>query len=137
MEITEQELADRVQEWGFWLADLGVSHFRINDVSMNEDSPSDDPDAIASVITDDKYDSCEFWFSKAQVENWTEEELDETIIHEWLHVAMRDYDQAVDGMFSYYVPTNVYYESTRRLIHEREGIIERLARTLLAFYNQK
>ena len=63
------------------------------------------------------------------VDDSTPEELDQIILHEWMHVAMRDLDQAIEAVedhLSY--PVREVWEN--RVQHEREGLVDRMATAL-------
>lgn len=124
-------LAERIEWWQHKLADLGISHWEIDRVSIVSDMPHGD--ANASVQPADRYDSCMFWFWDEYLEDATADQVDKTIIHEWLHVAMRDLDVAIES-----AGTDLAYATRRvwddRVFHEREAFVEHLARTLHALH---
>jgi hypothetical protein len=90
----------------------------------------------ASVTPAWRYDSCKFWFRQSYVENATDRELDETIVHEWLHVSMRDLDSAIEAAEDQFSPAaREIWEA--RVLHEREAFIEHLARAIVDMYYVK
>lgn len=129
---TPIQLAKRVEKWQHRLAHLGISHFRINSVTIDDETPGG-PHAQASVRVSENYDNATFWFKWDFINDCTERDLDETIIHEWLHVAMRDLDQALDSAETW-MPKATYADWDERIDHEREGLVERLTRTLAEFW---
>jgi hypothetical protein len=132
--VTPKRLATRVEAWRDRLAHLGMSHFRITSVHVQDETPGG-PRAEASVRPSGAYDSVEFWFKWDFIQTCTNYELDETIIHEWLHVAMRDLDEAIDSVESW-MTKQAYEDFVDRVDHEREGVIDRLARQITsAYYN--
>lgn len=125
-------LAKRVERWQQTLAPLGVSHWRIGAVTVTDDVPGQ-PDSQAAVQPSHDYDSVRFWFLEEFVDSATERELDEAIIHEWMHVAMRDFDAAVLWAEDSLAPAALSAWEDR-IHHEREGIIDRLARLIYALH---
>lgn len=128
------KLAQRVEAWQKRLAPLGIGHFRILAVHVVDQTPGG-ARANASVFTPSDYDSAEFWFKYDYVEECNEQELDETIIHEWLHVAFRDLDDALEVVESW-MPEATHNDFENRIDHEREGVIDRLARLIYALHNK-
>lgn len=130
---TPIRLAKRVERWQHRLALLGVSHFQF-DVHLADELPGERRDADACVQVSGQYDTCSFWFRWSFIENCTAAELDQTIIHEWLHVAFRDFDDALEAAEGW-MPPRTFEDYDAKVNHEREGIVERLARQLWAFYS--
>lgn len=90
-----------------------------------------DSDAGVSVHAD--YDLAHFYFNNSFIENTTASELDETILHEWVHVAFRDYDNAVK-LSKPWFPDAAWETFDRNIDHHKETIVDRMAKTLYAFY---
>lgn len=121
-------LAKRVEKWRDRLVCLGLDHWRIDAVHVVDETPGG-PWAKATVRPSHSYDSCEFWFTFDFMAEATERELDETILHEWLHVVMRDLDQAVESVESEL--SSGYREAwSDRVRHEREWLIDAMARQI-------
>ncbi len=129
---TPMALVRRIEAWQQRLAHLGIGHFRIVAVHLTDETPGGRY-AKAAVQASTDYDTCEFWFALEHLEGCTERDLDETIIHEWLHVAWRDFDGVVDSVEPW-MPKATYADFDDRIHHECEGLIERLARSIAAFY---
>ena len=134
MTITPIQLAKRVEAWGKRLSALGVAHFEITHITVGHESPSGSSDAKASVVVHDLYDSCSFFFDQYELDRMDENELDMTIIHEWLHVAFRDWEAAVSACEDW-LPARTFEDFEGRLNHEREGLIDRLARAMFQLYS--
>lgn len=83
----------------------------------------------AAVQVDPKYDKAWWYFHDEYLSDCEEYQLDQTIIHEWLHVAMRDLDFSL-GLVETWMPEATYKSWEQTVDHEREGLVERLA-TLL------
>lgn len=132
MKITEKQLLKRVQGWQLSLEPLGIGHFHL-DLQIVEEVPGAEG-AQAGVNPSVYYDRCWMNFSREFLEENTIEAIDKVIIHEWLHVAWRDYAAAVDSIGGELAPA-VRGLWSDRLEHEAEGIIERLALTLYGFYS--
>ena len=127
------KLAKRVEAWRDRMVYLGIGHFRIDSVSVVDETPGG-PTAGATVIPSHTYDSCRFYFTISFLESIeSPRQLDETIIHEWLHVAMRDLDQAIESAED--DMTGTARETwNSRITHEREGLVDRLARQVYALW---
>ncbi len=133
MKITPVQLAKRIELWGQRLSSLGVAHWTIERVTIADESPSGNERAKASVFVHEYYDSCDFFFRSDELERMDERELDETIIHEWLHVAMRDHDELLLH-FETWLPSNTWGDMNALITREREGLVMRLAKTLYEFH---
>lgn len=135
MKITPVQLAERVEAWQKRLAPLGVAHWTIEKVILCDETPSG-PNANATVNTSPTYDYCTFWFRADYVEEATADELDNTIIHEWMHVAMRDLDEAIAAAEDQLSPGfRDAWED--RVGHEREGLVDRLALSLMLAHKRR
>ncbi len=130
VKITSIELAQRIEWWQGILAPLGVSHFRIERVTCCEETTSK-CNAIATSRIPSHYDSVYFEFTDDFLEEATERRLDEVIVHEWLHVAHRDVDEAMRAPRPW-MAEQAYDDWVERVEHEHEGLIERLARFIVA-----
>jgi hypothetical protein len=131
LNITSTQLAKRVEKWQKHLAPLGIGHWNIESVNLVDETPAD-VGAQATVGSHSLYDNCIFWFTHSFIEEATERELDETIVHEWLHVAMRSFDQAITSVEDSLAPAvNDQWHSW--VHHEREGLVERLALLICSF----
>jgi hypothetical protein len=131
MKITDVELAERIEEWQQRLELLGVAHFRIRAVTMTDDVPGW-ADSNAGVSVDVDYDTVTFYFDNRYVEGSTAKQLDETILHEWIHVSMRDLNNATNLAKSW-MPEQTWSTFDENLDHHKETLVERLARQLYAF----
>ena len=129
------KLAKRVEMWQKRLTSLGLGHWRIEGVTIADDPPGYG-DAQAAVQPSDQYDSVRFWFQTEYVENATERELDETILHEWMHVAMRSLDQAIESV-EYGLSPAAREVWRDRVQFEREGLVDRLARQIYALHSER
>lgn len=89
--------------------------------------------ANASVQPSASYDSVFFWFKEEFLEEASKREVDEVILHEWMHVLMRDLDQAIESVEDELSPASEA-QWNDRLRHEREGLVDRLARTFYLLY---
>lgn len=112
---------------------LGVAHFRIGEVAIVDECS--DPQAAAGVTISDFYDTVKFEFERDELDSADDQTLDERIIHEWLHVAWRDYDRAISAL-GRWLPEAGRLDYDDAINHEYEGMIERLARTLYALYKE-
>lgn len=128
--MTLATLTKRVLYWQQKLSPLGVGHWRVEVKIVAE--PQGKPSSKACVKSSQLYDTCWMEFAADELAIATARDIDETIIHEWLHVAFRDFDHAVrEGIYSYFPsPAEDAWEA--RVDHEREGVVDRLARTLIS-----
>jgi hypothetical protein len=133
--LNEAALRERVQFWAATLGPLGVGHFTITNVSI-VDEPDPNEEAKASIELSGHYDECEFRFARSFVENCSRQELDQSIVHEWLHAAWRDHDMIFEVLEKRLSPS-AYDDFMLRQVHETEGIIDRVSRTIIALYNAK
>lgn len=126
--MTPAILRDHVTFWQRKLVDLGVGHFRIKDVEIVDETTSG-PHANATTFISDNYDVVSFEFTKQFLRDEPDEEIDRTIVHEWVHVAMRDWDRIVDRLGDW-MPNHMQYEMDALVDAEREGLVDRLATCL-------
>ncbi len=129
--MTPRQLLKRIQFWQVELVHLGVSHAQIKQVYITEEVPGG-AGALAAVSCSENYDDVEFWFHPSMLEREAQE-LDETIIHEWLHVAWRDMDFVCRRPEDHMAPA-VFSEWDAHLNHETEGLIDRTARQLCVLW---
>lgn len=130
MDISPVELAERVEEWGKMLAPLGVAHWHIGGVALLDDMSDG---AVARAKTSIQYDRCWFEFKREFVENATEDDLDQIILHEWMHVAMRNMDARLEQVEEW-MPAATYGLWKDSMTHDLEGVVDRIATVLLQFY---
>lgn len=134
MKITGPQLARRVERWQKVLAPLGLGHFRIEEVTVADQTPSH-CGANATARLYQHYDSVQFWFTHDFIDGSTPKRLDEVIIHEWLHVAWRDHEDVTDRAGEAWMPPAALKDFTAALEHEQEGLIERTARLIYTLYH--
>jgi len=126
-------LAERVEEWQGRLGSLGVGHFFIDEVTLVDETPGG-PGAVATVQASRDYEHCHWWFRWSYLENCSSDALDQTILHEWVHVAMRDLDRTMDQVEKW-MPEATYELYSDLLDSERESLVDRLAHTLFVAFN--
>ena len=126
------QLAKRVEFWQKQLSGLGVGHWRIEQVSCVNEVPGAQG-SLAGVFPSGQYASATFWFQNEHIDNSTPREVDETIVHEWLHVVMRDLDAALDSVDEHLAPA-VEEMWKSRVTHEREALVDMLARDIVDKY---
>ncbi len=128
--MTPAVLAIRVAYWQKRLEPLGLAHWKPEITIVEEPSNDAYTEAKAAVSCSSHYDT--FWleFRKEWMDGEVDlEELDKVIIHELIHVAMRDVDYEIEkvGEFLGVASQEIWEDSVK---HAREGLVERLARTL-------
>ena len=119
--------------WQSRLGPLGLLHWRIEDIHVVDETPGG-PGAKATTQVSHCYDSCSFWFTKDFLREADERELDEVILHEWVHVAMRDLDTAVEDVDDMGLPQAALDAYSRRVGWAREGLVDRIARLIYDIY---
>lgn len=133
--MTLEELKARVQLWNERLTPLGFGHWEVNVEIVDEPDDEALNGAKASVSNSSYYDSCWMEFKEAWLndEDTTQAHIDLVIVHEFIHVAMRDFDDAIhDVQYALGEPGKSIWQS--RVKHEREGFVDRVARTLYLTY---
>jgi hypothetical protein len=133
LSFTEDQLLDRVKRWQQKLSALGVAHFRVLSVEIVDEL--DEEKAGAAAFISEFYDSVYFEFRKDDLEDASDLDIDERIIHEWVHVAMRDLDQAIESV-ERWMPDPSREDFKRVVNFEREGLVERLARAMYALHSE-
>lgn len=128
-----KRLLNRIEFWQRKLQPLGLRQWR-PEVTYTEEVEGTRYDAVASCSTSTHYDSVWFQFQQEYVRTQPRWKLDETIIHEWLHVLFRDLDAAV-GYAEDYMAPQVREMWDMQVEHERERLIESLARTIRMLYH--
>lgn len=138
MNISSIELAERCEEWQQRLSSLGIAHWRIACVTITDNVPSDTASGVsyAGVVIDENYDTLRLYFNADFVEGATAKELDEVILHEFVHVAFRDLNNAID-LAKPWFPEAAWDTYDDNLEHKKESITERFARQLYAFAKPK
>lgn len=131
--ITHKQLTKRVEDWQERLGSLGVGHFRISEIEITEDITKGAASGTAAVTMSDAYDTCSFSFKGSWLEDATEQEIDETIIHEWLHVCFRDLMAVIGRVDNWMIPI-AFTDFDKAIDHEAEGIIDRMSRSLYEMY---
>lgn len=121
------ELAKRIEAWQKRVPELGVSHFRFT-LTLDDNVPGS-PHASAAAVTPSDYDNVEFHFAYGFLEDATDERIDEVIVHEWVHVAMRDLDHTLHAVEKW-MPEATYADFEETVDHEREGLVDRLAKLI-------
>lgn len=131
-------LKKRVDFWNVKLMPLGFGHWDIDVQIVDEPDNEALNGARAAVTNSSFYDSAwmEFKEDWLEDEDTTLDEIDKVIIHEFVHVAMRDFDDAIhDAQYSLGEPAKSLWQS--RVKHEREGFVDRVARSLYLMFTSR
>ena len=126
MKIEPVALAERVEWWQKYLVELGIAHWRIDCITITDELEN----ANASVWVSSDYDTMAVRFDADFVEEASAQRLDEAIVHELLHVWMRDLDRAIDSAEDYLSAAS-RAEWSARIDHERENMVEQAARLIV------
>lgn len=132
--MTIKQLKRRVEFWVKRLPYLGLQHWDFEYVI--EDSIEGHPNARAAVDTSDFYDNACITFDLTFVNEGPLELIDEVIIHELVHIAMRDFDELIDDTTDRLGDEGLQEFVVRQMTRERESLVERLARTIWVAYNE-
>jgi hypothetical protein len=110
-----------------WLYRLNLPHWR---VKMNWDEPpleGSDADACANEF----YDEATIRL-KPEFTTWSTERIEEVIVHELVHLHVRDLVQAVDSIEPHVKTASAWKVFQHRFVHEQEGLVDRLAVVMVA-----
>lgn len=136
MKIKPIPLAKRVEKWQKRLTELGLAHWRVEEVIITDHhGMPNGPDTDASVGVASHYDSYRIWFNSDFLEATDARRLDETIVHELLHVWMRDMDEALRSVEDH-MSSATFDEWDERVGHAREGMVESMARLIVRLYHK-
>jgi hypothetical protein len=130
------QLAKRVEAWQKRLGPLGLSQYTIDAVSTMDD-PGGNEMATACVHPSANYDRCRFEFRNEDVDwaydNDDFEYLDQTILHEWVHVAFQAFENSIELVEDSLSQgqLDIWKEA---MDHSREQLIDRIARQLYAAF---
>jgi hypothetical protein len=134
--LTEKKLRKRVQFWAEkMLPELGLSSWDFDVKIVDDPEPRyEGSAAVANVSCSTHYDTAWMEFDREWVSNVDERNLDKTIIHELLHVILRDWKN-VQELPEQMMPPGEYKQWEMLLNHEEEGVVERLARSIAQLYH--
>lgn len=131
--MTPAQLRRRVAYWQRKLAPLGLQHWRIGDLEIN-DAPDGESSSAACVTPSNLYDTFTIEFRRDFLEDAEPEQIDEVIVHELIHIAFRDFQTIVESPAGFMdTGSKELWETMSN--HELEGLVERLARTIVNAYN--
>jgi hypothetical protein len=133
--MTPRQLYRRVEYWQRKLKGLGFEHWRVT-VTVSTELEATDTDArdgldpVAYADVSHYYDTVDFEFRKDMLDK-PQDEIDELIVHEWLHVWDRDREQGEVELFRY-LSEDARQAERDRVCAAKEGQIDRMARVLVA-----
>lgn len=130
--MTARQLRGRVEFWQRALTELGVGHWRIEECEIVEETGGG-PRSSASVGTSNDYASVWFQFRKDFLDTAEGDKVDETIVHEWLHVVLRNLEDAKDAAETWFPPAT-WTDFDQRYEHETEGVVEAMARLIVRLH---
>lgn len=124
--MTKRQLATRVRYWQKRIPDLGVSHWRLESLKVDDECHG----GLAAIRKREDYDSFDMEIQTEYLRDGSLRDMDETIVHELLHLAFRDLDDTIAHAETW-MPDATYQDFDGHIDHEREGLVERLARTIV------
>lgn len=129
--MTEKQLTRRVEWWQKRLENLGIGHWPI-EVRLVEGEPHGQSNSSAAVFVPDNYDFgiIEFKSDKINGPDITPRGVDYTIVHELLHLVMRDLAKAAERPSEWMddMAADLY---EMMLHHEFEGVVDRFAHLIV------
>jgi hypothetical protein len=127
--MTPQGFEERIDFWRVQLAPLGLSHWRFEFEYSDDLEDNTGGDADAGVRVHKSYDTA-FWDVTKRLLEMDQAEVDKTIVHELMHVVMRDLNSVEQDMLEELGGRQAALLE-ERLEHEIEGLVERLARAIV------
>ncbi|HSE44967.1 MAG TPA: hypothetical protein VLA89_06530 [Gemmatimonadales bacterium] len=115
--MKEKKLLELV---GHWQEFLGLSHWEIG---VDFDTATD---ANATVWRPHYYDKGVVITLNSEWRTWDSQRANEIIVHELLHLVLRDLEVAMDSV-ERLVPKKAWVALNARFDHEIEGAVDRLA----------
>lgn len=141
--MTLPQLAKKISYWQDHpaLKHLGIAHWRFT-LMWQECCDDENPDyeVLATAYPHELYSDATLTFNKERFEDEDYEgDQDRYIVHELLHVAMRDYDNCVEdnNPFEPYVPPVVMVQWKNQVKREREAHVDALARVIVGLDNRR
>lgn len=140
MKVTDASalrLARRVEKWAKIMVELGLAHWRIEQITLTDEMPNDGDgkgSANASIYVASTYDSMHIYFRNSFLEEASDRKIDETIVHELVHAAMRDIDEAINAADDFFsaASLDIWHE---RVDDARERLVENLARLIVRLHH--
>lgn len=136
--MTLTQIVKRIDYWQHHpsLAHLGLAHWRFTvkwyDASHEGDNKMMS-DAVATVNPSTFYTDATITLSEADIASPAYEgDEDRYIVHELLHVAMRDLDEAMEADIEEFFPPPLVDTHEHRVRHAKEGLIDALARVIVS-----
>lgn len=121
-EIIQEMVAD-------WVPRLGLSHWLIGFAWDQEvGKPDDDRKEAVCTIADD-YDQCTIQISKG-FERWPLDWAEWVVVHELVHIAMRDVSDSV-GRATEYLSEQAKALADACFVHAEEGFVDRISYSLV------
>lgn len=114
----------------YWQKRLHLQHWVVS-VELVDHKPMGNRSAVAAIDYEDHYDYAKMEILRSQIQEKTQEEIDRLLVHELLHLHMRDLDAAIDYVGGL-IDSDSYYVWSEAVEHAQEGFIERIARTIAA-----
>ena len=133
MKVDAAEMKQRVEEWMAYMPFLGLAHWQIT-VEIN-DAPDGNFGSNACVTPHADYEYAHLQFRREFLEEHEEwDEIDMVIIHELLHMVLRNFDGLHDNIGTQLNPP-VRHLFMSQINHELENVIERIAQAMWALYS--
>lgn len=135
--MTLKQLVQRIDYWQHHpsLSHLGLAHWRFT-VKWHDECEIKGKlvkEAVASADPSLFYSDAVLTFSEDAVNNPDYEgDEDRYIVHELLHVAGRDLDEAIEADLQDFLPPPLLDAHEARVRHAKEGFIDALARAIVS-----
>ncbi len=128
--MTPAQLKKRV---AVWQQRMNLQHWRLTvDIT---DEPRGKPSAAAGVTYSAFYDKADLEFQTELIAHESVHEIDCTIVHELVHIQLRDLDQTLWSITAHLAaPAEDVYE--KAIERATEGFVDRIARVIVAGYSK-
>ena len=128
--MTVKQLGARVR---YWSRILRLRHWDF-DVEIVEGF-ADSPESYARCHCEDSYDQALLSFKQEWLDEAEYEEIEIAVVHELLHVYMRNFDHTVERIEDQLAPTTaaIWHEQVK---HDRENTVDRLSRLIVQLHDE-
>lgn len=140
--VTLEDVVHRIDYWQHHpsLRHLGLQHYRFQVRWINDEHDGGDEYAgrvAAGVNVSEFYSDAWLKFDPDEMDSpeWGDDDRDRYIVHELLHVAARNLEEALDSDVEDYFPPPLVGSWKGRVRHAEEGFLDSLARVIVSLDN--